>query len=231
MGLLFDNKLTFTKHIQRVITKVKTGCLALNRVKNNLRLKERLMVYRSVGESHLLYGLIFWGPLLKKTDLDRLTKLQKRAMRNVSLVRYNAHTDPLFNKDKILKIQDLLKHEQLQWAYKAHKGLVPNSVTDHIVKNCADTAMSLRSKEQKVFPRNSSETSTTVGIQQNWNLLETHYREIDNMLQFKQWTNDLIRKDYTFVCKDPKCPSCWDVYVPQTELDNIIDENMTQNYD
>ncbi len=150
---------------------------------------------------------------------------------NTFLVRYNAHTDPLFNKYKILKIQDLLKHEQLQWAYKAHEGLLPKSVTDHIVKNCADTTMSLRSQDQKALPRNSSETSTTSGIRQNWNLLETHYREIDNMLQFKQWTNDLLRKDYIFVCKDPKCPSCWDLYVPQaeTELDNITDENMLSN--
>ena len=65
-------------------------------------------------------------------------KLQKRAIRIISLSKFNAHTDPLFKKLKLLKVFDLLtlqvlktyskfKHNKLP-AYLQNGALIRNNV-------------------------------------------------------------------------------------------------------
>ena len=46
-----------------------------------------------------------------QTTLKRTITLQKRALRTINNVSYNSHTDPLFKKSNILKLNDLFDHE------------------------------------------------------------------------------------------------------------------------
>ena len=51
-------------------------------------------------------------------------KIQKKAMRILTLSKYNSHTEPLFFKLNILKIDDLLKLHELKFYFKyMHKKL------------------------------------------------------------------------------------------------------------
>ncbi len=45
-----------------------------------------------------------WGFIAKK-----VTKLQKKVLRILTVSKYNAHTEPLFKKLKLLKVNDILK--------------------------------------------------------------------------------------------------------------------------
>ena len=55
---------------------------------------------------------------------ERLTKLQKKSVRIITLSKYNAHTEPLFKKLKLLKLTDLLKLNELKFYYKFVKAAV-----------------------------------------------------------------------------------------------------------
>ena len=48
------------------------------------------MLYCSLVNSHLLYGILVWG-----YECHRLEKIQKRIIRIITVSRYNAHTEPL----------------------------------------------------------------------------------------------------------------------------------------
>ena len=62
---------------------------------------------------HLNYGITLWG-----FKCEIILKLQKKAPRIVSASKYNAHTEPLLNNLKLLKIEHILKLHELKLYYK-----------------------------------------------------------------------------------------------------------------
>jgi len=64
-------------------------------------------LYYAYFHSHINYGLSIWGSMCYKRDLNRVKIQQKKAVRTVGNAKFNAHTDPLFKKYNILKIDDL----------------------------------------------------------------------------------------------------------------------------
>ena len=71
------------------------------------------MLYNSLLLPQLNYCILAWGHNCK-----RLIKLQKKALRIISISKYNAHTDPLFKKYRILKLPHLLKLQELKCYHK-----------------------------------------------------------------------------------------------------------------
>ena len=50
-----------------------------------------ILIYTSLIESHINYCILLWG-----TNYDKIFKLQKQAIRTISLNHFKAHTSPLF---------------------------------------------------------------------------------------------------------------------------------------
>ena len=74
--------------------------------------------------SQLLYGITVWGGSPNKC-LDRLIVLQKKAIRHVSNVKYNSHTNPLFYQLKCLKLRDAYRLNCCKMAYKRKLNTLP----------------------------------------------------------------------------------------------------------
>jgi hypothetical protein len=181
LGIHFDDKCSYKTHIKKVIQKIKSACYALNCTKNILRKKERLCVYRSLIESHLRYGIIFWGPKTTKEEAKTILKLQKRALRNVELTRYNAHTGPIFYKHNLLKFADLMKWEQIMWTYKCVMGIYPDHITRPLMADLSTTDITLRSQSSRALPRNSKETLLTTSLRKTWNSLDETIRSTTSL--------------------------------------------------
>ena len=62
---------------------------------------------------HLNYSLLCWG-----FSINRLHKIQKKAIRTICMSKYNAHTKPLFKKLRLLDVFDLFKLNTLKLVYK-----------------------------------------------------------------------------------------------------------------
>ena len=56
---------------------------------------------------------------------DRINKLQKKAIRIVSLSKYNAHTEPIFKRLQLLKVADILKIQELKCYYRFMHNTLP----------------------------------------------------------------------------------------------------------
>ncbi len=193
----------------KVIQKVKAACFALNNTKNFLRKRERLCVYRSLVESHLRYGIIFWGPKVTKVEANTILKLQKRALRNVEIARYNSHTDPLFHKFRILKFNDLLRMEQIVWTYKSVMGIFPEHLTQPLLANLSTTNCNLRSQSTSTLPRNGRETQLLTSLKQTWNDIDESLRNTTSLDVLKWNLNSKFMSEYTKRCTaGPSCPVC-----------------------
>ena len=62
-------------------------------------------------------------------------RLLKRAIWIVTLSKYNAHTDPLFKPNKLMKIEDISKIQCLVLYYRYRNVILPKYLLDMFVEN------------------------------------------------------------------------------------------------
>ena len=92
----------------------------LNKLKRLLLLNIKSMLYNTLILSHLNYGLKARG-----YRCDRIKKLQKKAVRIICLSKYNAHTDPLFKRLNLLKVEHILKLQELKLCHTFSNNKLP----------------------------------------------------------------------------------------------------------
>ena len=93
----------------------------LNKLKHYLPPYILRMLYFSMVNAHLNYGIFVWGFIP-----TRLIKIQKRTIRTITCSKYNAHTEPLFKIMDILRLKDLLDINALKFYYKYIRGTLPS---------------------------------------------------------------------------------------------------------
>ena len=77
-------------------------------------------MYNSLFLPHIYYSILAWG-----YSCDRISKLQKTAIRLICSTQFHAHTEPLFKELNILKISDLMHLKALKFYYRYTKNEVP----------------------------------------------------------------------------------------------------------
>ena len=106
MGILIDENLNWKPQVNFVIGKLSRMIGVLSRVSENLNLSSLKTLYFSFIQPSLQYGVNFWFPV--SNDLqNKIFRLQKKAIRLINRTTFHAHTEPLFKKNKILKLRDL----------------------------------------------------------------------------------------------------------------------------
>ena len=89
LGLVVDDALTWSQHIDYMSIKIARGVGIYKRTRSFLPKHSLLKLYRSMIEPYFRYCKIVWGQC-NKTLLDRLQTLQNRAARVLANVSYKA---------------------------------------------------------------------------------------------------------------------------------------------
>ena len=82
-------------------------------------------LYFSLFHSHLSYGPHLWGPNMVEKLKNKVFLKQKKITRIVCNESFKAHTDNLFKRLEILKLQDLIDLEIQKLMYKHSKDMLP----------------------------------------------------------------------------------------------------------
>ena len=106
LGIIIDEQLKWKPHISHVCSKVSKGIGIIWRIRYLLPKSVVKTLYYTLVYPYLHYGITIWG-CNYNSNLQRLGILQKRAIRIISNSSYNAHTNPLFKANSILKLQDI----------------------------------------------------------------------------------------------------------------------------
>ena len=130
------------------------------------------------------------------TCLNKLRILQKKAIRIITQSHYLAHTDPLFSKLKLLKLDDLYKHQFGIYMYKSTKGLLPDSMSSMVIPihNVHDHHLRNQNGYHIQHVRTNCRQFTihyTVPV--FWNTLPEQLREAVSENQFKRKLKDFKR--------------------------------------
>ena len=115
LGLTLDTHVNWKKHSEKVSNKCSRIIGILNRLKHILPQRIKTMLYNSLLLPHINYCLTTWG-----CQCNRLQKLQKRAIRIITLSKYNDHTAPLFKKLNLLTIKDILALQELNYTINSY---------------------------------------------------------------------------------------------------------------
>ena len=118
---MLDECMTWESHTNKIAGKISQVNGALSRLKKNVPANILKMIYNALIQPHLNYGVLLWG-----NNISRIRKLQKWAVRSITSSKYNAHTEPLFLKLKLLKIEDIYKLSMLKFYYKYQHELLPS---------------------------------------------------------------------------------------------------------
>ena len=102
LGLTVNECMNWNSHVQKIANKISRTLGVRNKLKRYLPISAMKLMYDSLILSHPQFGITNWG-----FERDRISKLQKRALRIMTNSRYNAHTEPLFKQLYLLKVKDI----------------------------------------------------------------------------------------------------------------------------
>jgi len=100
LGIYLDEHLTFDAHVNHLCKKLSRSLYCIKMAKNNSNPPGLRALYFALIHSHLSYCPIILN-CMTKSNLNKIEKIQKKAIRIISKSPYNAHTAPLFLNLKI----------------------------------------------------------------------------------------------------------------------------------
>lgn len=188
LGVNIDSHLTFDAHIDYIISKVSRSLGVLYKLNKFLPSYILRSLYFSAIHPYMHYAIEAWygapGYLRSKVVI-----LQKKAIRCISNLYYNDHTDPYFASLKILKLDDLFKFNIGVYMFRAVSSLdfdvsLRSSLRSHSDNHSHDT----RNKSSLVAPRcNRSKSMSSIHFNgvAVWNGIGGEIRESSSLNLFK----------------------------------------------
>lgn len=106
LGVIFNECMSWNPHVQSVCRRLARTVGVLSRLRNVLPQNVKILIYNSLFLSTLSYCFLIWGTTTK-TNINKIHILQKKAVRALVNVPYDAHTGPIFHNLKLLPVQNL----------------------------------------------------------------------------------------------------------------------------
>ncbi len=206
VGVHLSDHLGWKEHITHIRKKVLHALQIINRSKSFLPRAIKIMLYKSLVQSHLEYCLPIWGA---GPETKILEKVQKRAVRTVTNNKYNAHADPIFANLGILKITDLYKLRCIEIGVQAaHDNTV--SGLKSIYKTATATVKTRYHGTTKLyipkFQLEMTRLSPTYQIPSIYNNMSNHANHPNKLAT--SYRNTCLVQYKLFRCANPNCYIC-----------------------
>ena len=150
LGVVVDNNLSWSSHIDNICKKIKSNLWLLTRIKEYLSVDHRIQFYKTYIQPHIDYCNIVWGGT-SPSNLDRIFRLQKRACKVI--LDYNV--DNIFDSMQDLKILTVFERlflRKAKFMFKVEKSLTPPYINEMFhLRNQNESLPLLRSTASSNF--------------------------------------------------------------------------------
>ena len=126
LGVILDDALSWTSHVKNVQIKMKRNLGLLKRSRNLLSKHGLKNVYYAHIFSHMSYCISIWGSMINANLLSRLRIQQNHCIR---LLDTRLSLSELYNRYKILTIDNVIDLELCKLGYKLQKEMLPVNLT------------------------------------------------------------------------------------------------------
>ena len=124
LGVTLDSNLNWNNHIDNITTLISKVIGILRRLKYFVTEKVLTMLYNALILPYINYCNVVWGNC-NKTKVNVIFLLQKKAIRICTNSHYLEHTDSLFLRLKVLKVDDIHKFQTAIFMFKYTQNLLP----------------------------------------------------------------------------------------------------------
>jgi hypothetical protein len=188
LGIWLDQHLSWKYHIEKLCNKLNSSLYMLNQVKYILPTHILRILFNSYMQSHLYYGLSLWGPMCLSSDSKRICILHKKAIRSISKSASNSSAKPLYKRNNILMLPDLIDLETLKLMYRCVNDNLPreikllfnNTVTDERRYNTRNRNVPIMNRHRTNIYNKSFLCQSIM----KWNLLPHEIKTSINMSNF-----------------------------------------------
>ena len=133
LGIIIDEKLNWKQHVKQVNLKISKGIGVLYKLREFVPKSTLRTLYNSFIQSHALYGILNWG-CAKKSTLEPLKRNLRKAIRVADFAPYTAHSDPIFQRLKLLNFDNLYKLETAKFMFQISKEASSNTLRTEFLK-------------------------------------------------------------------------------------------------
>lgn len=207
LGLTINENLNWEEHIKNITIKISRAIGVMNRLKSYLPTNILLTIYFALVHSHFNNHILLWG-----NTSESIYKLQKKAVRIVSLAPKISHSTPFFKQLNILKVPDLYRLALLKFYYNYENKLLPSPLLNlPLFKNQDIHSYRTRNRHHLVAPGYHSRSSVIYNVVHCINSLTPGIRDkitthsLQNIIgRYKS----LILDNYQTICSVPLCYVC-----------------------
>ena len=209
LGLQIQENLSWTPHINKIANKLSRVTGTLKRLCNYIPTSALLLIYNSLFVPHLNYSLLAWGH-----SCERISKLQKKAVRLICNTHFLAHTEPLFKRLSILKVRDILRLKALKFYYRYSNSQLPGYFENMFQVATSTHPHNTRYKDvpRITLPvRNSTKFTIRFYIPALINETPANIMEkifTHSYSGFSKYTKLQFINKYSEVCTIPNCYTC-----------------------
>ena len=191
LGMLIDSNLNWHEHILNIHTKISKSIYAINRAKHYLPKLQLKILYHSLIQPHIEYGLILWGKT-HSTYVNKIAVLQKKIIRIINRACFNEHTNQYFINMKILKLNELFDFQVAKYMYRYHHQILPKGLC---------SAFNLNRHEHQYNTRNVFKNYSTKPELKNighsiWTNLPETIKNANNVDIFKKRLKQVLLEKY-----------------------------------
>ena len=218
LGLTLDSNLSWNAHIKHIRVKLaRTGGI-IYRLKRFLPSHILKTLYCTLALPYLHYCSLAWGHASNK-----VSRSQKRIIRNIVGAKYNAHTEPICKEINILQASDIYYINSLIFYYKHHHNLLPpflqsfELITGQNIHNyntiCSKSRVRAIATSSK-FADNRMRVALINIANQVQNDPNIYGLMSFTLPYFKFFIKKLIITNYSYLCQNSNCFVCSEYYRP-----------------
>ena len=180
LGIHLDSQMNWNRHISKVLKDFRPFAGLFYRMSQHLSRDILIILYNSFINSKLSYCLEAWGNA-PSCYLSKIQVFQNKILRIMNRKAFDTSALPLYNKSKILNIQNLYKFKILIKAHKTFYRIKQDIAINHLITRQTFNNLKIPFYKSKAGQRSLNYQESAL-----WNGLPSHLKHIQQTKLFKQ---------------------------------------------
>ena len=130
LGILIDSHLKWNYQTDTLASKLSRAIGMLSKIRHYVSINTLRSIYYGIFSSILTYGCQIWGQVQNK-NVNRVIKLQDKAIRIINFAHFNATTKILYYNSKILKFSDIVILSNFAYVHNSLKDNLPSVLNNN----------------------------------------------------------------------------------------------------
>ena len=196
LGIYIDENLSWSSHIDYLCSHITTKISLLRHLSEYVPVEILQKFYQGYILPFFDYGSVTWGSA-SASNIERLTKLQKRAARIILRTDFHTPSERMFKELGWSSVPNRIKYNKAVLTYRALNNLTPEYISQCLQPMSQVHSLSLRSSENGSLYVPKSRTSLHSGsfscsAPRQWNTIPQCVREADSLNCFEKCLKSIL---------------------------------------